>query len=102
MNDQTSTYQLRPTKVQAVQWFPDKQIPEVKVAIVEQKDGLLTQVERIAMVNTVRGIVLLSPGDWIVYGTDGSIGVFDDAVFRQCYEPSVSLNISQGTLKIAN
>lgn len=76
-------YQLRKRMVDAIQWTGDN---AAEIAAFVGEPELLGDKHGGLTVRTLDGLMIAGPGDFIIKSEFGSIAVWREDVFRQCYE----------------
>lgn len=79
-------FRKKPIVVEAEQWFPEKDIEGVNVLKKYLLNGTLIDNEW-TFVNTLEGLMHVSPGDWIITGVDGEKYPCKPDIFEKTYEP---------------
>lgn len=85
-----ATFQNRPTQVQAVQWFPGKEVEGVVVGeIMPQPPDAVCNIYRVKPphIKTLEGEMTVSPGDWVITGTHNDRWAVKPHIFKIKYEP---------------
>jgi hypothetical protein len=79
-------FRKKPIVIEAVRWFPGKEIEgviEVPVASTTDPRGYKT----VAFIETLEGRMEVSLGDWVITGVAGERYPCRDDIFRKTYEP---------------
>lgn len=71
--------------IEAEQWFPDKNIDCVKLGITI--NSLTGNYVKAHMIETLEGTMIVSPGDWIITGTNGEKYPCKPDIFEKIFEP---------------
>jgi hypothetical protein len=71
--------------IEAEQWFPDKNIDCVKLGITI--NTLTGNCVKVHMIETLEGTMIVSPGDWIITGTNGEKYPCKPDIFEKIFEP---------------
>ena len=74
-------FRKKPIVIEAVQWFPGAEHPEIKLGHDEYWDG------DGAHIMTLEGPLHVSPGDWIIKGVKGEFYPCKPDIFASTYEP---------------
>lgn len=72
-------FRKKPVVIEAVQWFPGKEITGVDVANPGDDQ---------AEIETLEGIMRVSPGDWIITGVKGERYPCKPDIFAATYDPA--------------
>lgn len=87
-------FRMKPVVVEATQWFKHGDHAAVVPAI-DGPEGISTWVDvwkgtgpEIAVISTLKGTMIVSPGDWIVTGVRGEQYPLSPDVFKAIYEPA--------------
>ena len=70
-------YRKKPIVIEAEQWFPDSNIPEVGPSDSKDDHG---------WINTLEGGHIVSPGDWIITGIAGEKYPCKPDIFAETYD----------------
>ena len=77
-------YKSKPVEIDAVQWNGDFELANLhkeKVSFNAIEEG-----GPYLCIHTLEGIMRLSPGDWLIRGTEGELYPCKDSVFQRKYE----------------
>lgn len=69
-------FRKKPVVIEAEQWFPGKEIK-----------GVIIDSPKAAYIETLEGILAVSPGDWIITGVKGERYPCKPDIFEKTYEP---------------
>lgn len=75
-------FRKKPIIIEAEQWQPGKKINGVW----EDKEDVLGCKMQIGKISTLEGIMMVSPGDWIITGCEGEKYAIKDRIFKKTYE----------------
>lgn len=76
-------FRKKPIIIEAEQWFPGVCIEGMQDYI----DPWTKTLSEYRKIDTIDGIMLVKPGDWIITGVEGEKDVCKDSIFRATYEP---------------
>jgi len=75
----------KPVTIDAVQWFKDGDHPQVKI----WDSGSQVYVRGMPYVKTLEGLMLVTPGDWIITGVKGEHYPCKPDIFAMSYDPAL-------------
>ena len=75
--------------IEAEQWFANKKVDGVyttfedsPISMVPDEKGMYTQV---GFIDTLEGVMVVNPGDWIITGVEGEKYACNDRIFKKIY-----------------
>jgi hypothetical protein len=85
-------YRKKPVIIEAEQWFPDKEISGViflpAQEVSSRTGGIAFTMPKRAVIDTLEGVLFVSPGDWIITGIQGEKYPCKPDIFQATYEPA--------------
>lgn len=82
-------FRKKPVVIEAVQWFPGKQIEGVR-----EYDEEGTRIGELSAgaahhgyITTLEGDMRVTAGDWVITGVKGEKYPIKDSIFRETYDP---------------
>ncbi|ASA26598.1 hypothetical protein [Paenibacillus donghaensis] len=80
-------YRKKPVEIEAVQWFEGDQVEGVQdLATLSETWYSKTAADGRYVVNTLEGMMKVSPGDWIITGVQGERYPCKPDIFELTYE----------------
>lgn len=74
-------FRKKPVTISAEQWFPDIPVE----GVIQPHPKSMTQFE--PHIDSLEGVHLVSPGDWVIVGVVGEKYACKDHIFKATYEP---------------
>jgi hypothetical protein len=79
-------FRKKPIIIEAEQWFPGVDIPEVNYPVCAVGYPGISVFDSVATINTLEGTMFVSPGDWIIKGVNGEFYPCKPDIFEKTYE----------------
>jgi hypothetical protein len=87
-------YRKKPVVIEAVQWYPDVDLPApFDQAVIEKRVGHIISKDHRAdtpfdwwAITTLEGEMRIEPGDWLIRGVKGEFYACRDDIFTMTYE----------------
>lgn len=79
-------YRKRPIVIEAIQYLPPGNCDDVHEFIGQEHYGEVCGEEAELGIETLEGVMLAVPGDWIIRGVAGEFYPCKDEIFRETYE----------------
>lgn len=81
-------FRKKPVEVEAIQYFPGQNCDEIAkfLGVLEHDDSACSP-DAPWFIPTLEGMMVASPGDWIIRGDQGEFYPCKPDIFEQTYEP---------------
>lgn len=85
--DEPVRYRKKPVEIEAIQYLPHENCREVGKFMGFDGDDMCDETENVEYaIETLEGVMMAQPGDWIIRGVKGEFYPCKPDIFEQTYE----------------